>query len=123
MDESFYKTILYDFYGELLPEAQRRIFELRYFDDCSLAEIAETAKITRQGARDSLKRAAERLFFYEEKLGRFRKYSGAKAAAEEASAEIDGLLAQINGGCLRAENRAREALHKIQEKILDIVNY
>ena len=55
-------ALLLDFYGELLTEKQRDMIELYYDEDLSLGEIAETAKITRQGVRDSIKRGEQQLF-------------------------------------------------------------
>ena len=40
MEENEYLIILYDYYGELLNELQRNYFELYYFDNLSLSEIA-----------------------------------------------------------------------------------
>ena len=50
-------SLLFDFYGETLTEKQRELFDLYYNEDLSLSEIAEHAGITRQGVRDSIKRA------------------------------------------------------------------
>ena len=38
MDEILEKSLLYDFYGELLTEHQRNVYESFVFDDLSLAE-------------------------------------------------------------------------------------
>jgi predicted DNA-binding protein YlxM (UPF0122 family) len=35
MDKIFERTLLYDFYGELLTEKQKQLFELYYLDDLS----------------------------------------------------------------------------------------
>ena len=67
--------ILFDFYGKLLTEKQYNIVELFYLEDFSLSEIGEELNITRQGVYDTLKRAKEKLYQYEDKLGlasRFR---------------------------------------------------
>ena len=50
-------ALLLDFYGEMLTEKQRDMVHYYYNDDLSLAEIAENEGITRQGVRDSIKRA------------------------------------------------------------------
>ena len=42
------QNILYDFYGELLTEHQRQIYEDAIFNDLSLSEISENYGITRQ---------------------------------------------------------------------------
>ena len=67
-------SLLFDFYGETLTEKQRELFDLYYNEDLSLAEIAEHAGITRQGVRDSIKRAEGTLLEMEERLGLARKF-------------------------------------------------
>lgn len=67
-------TILFDFYGDILTEKQRELFDLYYNEDLSLAEIAEHLGITRQGVRDSIVRSEEILRKFEDKLGLAEKY-------------------------------------------------
>lgn len=62
-------ALLFDFYGDMLTDKQRDVVELYYNDDLSLAEIAENEGITRQGVRDSIKRAESQLLEMEERLG------------------------------------------------------
>ena len=69
-------SVLLDFYGEMLTEKQRDVVELYYNEDLSLSEIAAPSQITRQGVRDSIKRAEGILLGLEERLGlakRFRR--------------------------------------------------
>lgn len=69
-------SLLLDFYGDMLTDKQRDVVELYYDEDLSLAEIASHSGITRQGVRDSIKRAEGQLLDYEERLGladRFRR--------------------------------------------------
>ena len=47
---------LIDTYGAVLTEKQRAVLQMYYFEDLSLAEIAELEGITRQGVRDAIKR-------------------------------------------------------------------
>ena len=54
-------SLLYDYYGELLTEKQRQLFDLYYDQDYSLSEIAAAAGISRQGVHDTLARAEELL--------------------------------------------------------------
>ncbi len=73
IEERVELSILYDFYGALLKDNQRRMFEASILDDYNLSEIAN---ITRQGVHDAIKRACKQLRGYEEKLGlvaRFEK--------------------------------------------------
>jgi predicted DNA-binding protein YlxM (UPF0122 family) len=67
-------ALLADFYGPLLTERQRHIWDLYYQQDLSLAEISEVEHISRQAIHDLLKRT-ERIFTdYEEKLGLVRRF-------------------------------------------------
>ncbi len=74
---------LLDFYGELLPERKRTVMDMYYNEDLSLAEIAQEIGISRQGARDIIKKAEEELFFYEEKLGLAQKLKDVHACASD----------------------------------------
>ena len=67
---------LLDFYGELLSDRKRSVMDMYFNEDLSLAEIASELGISRQGARDIIKKSKEELLFFEEKLGlaeRFKK--------------------------------------------------
>lgn len=75
MDDDFlFMTFLYDYYGALLTDKQREIFEMYYLNDYSLGEISELLDISRQGVYDTLKRAESSLEFFEEKLGLVKKH-------------------------------------------------
>ena len=86
-------SLLFDFYGETLTEKQRELFDLYYNEDLSLAEIAEHAGITRQGVRDSIKRAEHALREMEDKLGLVARYGGTERCAEELMREVERLRA------------------------------
>ena len=60
--------MLYDFYGELLNEHQKEIYEDVVFNDMSPSEIAREEGISRQGVHDLIKRCDKILKDYEEKL-------------------------------------------------------
>lgn len=60
---------LYDLYGPLLTERQRRIYEMHELDDFSLSEISETLHISRQGVSDQLSKVRGRLAEMENLLG------------------------------------------------------
>ena len=75
---------LLDFYGDVLTERRRDALDFYYNNDMSLAEVAEELEISRQGARDLIKKAEEELFFYEEKLGLAKKFADAQSHAARA---------------------------------------
>lgn len=68
-------SLLMDFYGEILTQKQQEVIRLYYDEDLSLAEIAQTAKITRQGVRDCIKRGETTLREMENKLKLAKRFS------------------------------------------------
>ena len=61
MNEILEQALLYDFYGELLTEHQKEIYEQFVLEDLSLGEIAKEAGISRQGVHDLIRDATRRL--------------------------------------------------------------
>lgn len=78
LDEVVRLSYLYDFYGPLLKERHREIFEEYVLNDLSLGEIAGEYGITRQGVYDIVKRCSKKLEEYEEKLNLFGRFQQAK---------------------------------------------
>ena len=78
IEERVELSLLYDFYGALLKDNQRRMFEASILDDYNLTEIAEDENITRQGVHDAIKRACKQLHEYEGKLGLVEKFEKQK---------------------------------------------
>ncbi len=78
MDDKLKQTYLYDFYGELLNEHQRQIYEDFVFNDLSLGEIASEVGISRQGVSDMIKRCGKKLENYEQKLHLVEKFMSIK---------------------------------------------
>ena len=83
-DRTLQMTLLYDFYGELLTDRQRELFDLYYNEDLSLAEIAQQYGISRQGVRANLMHAERTLFQMEEKTGFAAGYEKRQAYAARA---------------------------------------
>ncbi len=68
MDDIVRKNLLYDFYGELLTDHQKMIYEDAIYQDYSLSELAGQYNISRQGVHDLLRRCDRILEGYEDKL-------------------------------------------------------
>ena len=83
MEKIFKQTLLYDFYGELLTEHQRNIYEDAVYNDMSLSEIAQEYGISRQGVHDLIKRCDKILQGYESKLHLVAKFTRAKETVRE----------------------------------------
>ena len=85
MDEkTLQRSMLFDFYGDLLTDKQRDYFDLYHNEDLSLSEIAESAGISKQGVYDIVTRAEKTLSDIEEKTGIIKKWCDARAEAELA---------------------------------------
>ncbi len=82
---------LLDHYGAMLTEHQRDIVTCYYFDDLSLAEIAENEGITRQAVRDIIKRSIAQLEDMESKLGFIAKSESINSAVSLIRTAADGL--------------------------------
>ena len=82
MEKLVEQGLLYDFYGEMLDEHKKKIFEDYVLNDLSLAEIADEEGISRQGVRDSIKRGEDYLFEMEVKLGFIRNFRRSEKALE-----------------------------------------
>ena len=67
MEKIVEQGLLYDFYGELLTEHQRRIYEDMVLNDLSPSEIAKEQGISRQSVHDLKKRCDKILEEYETK--------------------------------------------------------
>ena len=83
MEKIVEQGLLYDFYGELLTDQQKAIYEDVVINDMSLSEIAREQGISRQGVHDMIKRCDRILNGYEEKLGLVEKFLKTKKMVEE----------------------------------------
>lgn len=102
MEKIVEQGLLYDFYGELLTEHQKKIYEDAVYNDLSLSEIAQEQGISRQGVHDLLKRCDKILTGYEGKLHLIEKFSN-----------IKGKVALIN------EITKQEEIKKLLNQILE----
>lgn len=89
MEKIVEQGLLYDFYGELLTEHQRQIYEARVFDNLSLSEIAQDFKISRQGVHDLIKRCDKILQGYEDKLHLLQKFMNIKETITQIESITD----------------------------------
>ena len=87
--ETYEMTLLFDYYGDLLTDKQKELFDLHYNEDLSLSEIAEHLGISRQGVRDGVIRSEDILKEIEQKLGFVKRHMGLKEV-------LDGLVGDIN---------------------------
>ena len=85
MDEVIYYNNLYDLYGELLTDKQRKYFEDYYFDNLSFSEMAEDYDVSRNATFKQVHLVCEKLEELENKLHLLEK----KNKILELSKDID----------------------------------
>lgn len=103
--------MLLDFYGELLTDKQLDAVDFYYNQDFSLSEIADEMKISRQGARDLIKRGETQLLELEEALGLVNRFS-----------KINSELDEIKSSCVRVlEKTADDGIKKDIFNIMDLI--
>lgn len=99
MDESrLMRSMLLDFYGQLLTEKQRECFDLHYNEDLSLSEIAEQCGVSRQGVWDNIRRAEATLRELEEKTGLVRRVMELEEELEQLRGELRRLQGESGDG-------------------------
>ena len=93
--------ILYDYYGDLFTDKQKIYFELYYFDNLSLSEIAENQGKSRNAIHKNIKNTVNTLYEYEKKLKLKEKEQKLKCIIDKIMdnnirKEIEELLWKIN---------------------------
>ncbi|HEY8909192.1 MAG TPA: putative DNA-binding protein [Desulfosporosinus sp.] len=113
-------ALLADFYGPLLTDKQRNVWDLHYQQDLSLAEIAEMEHISRQAIHDLLKRTERILAEYEDKLGLVQRFW----AEREKLIEVQTLLKEINEQdfCSQAAWERHQQIHTMIDDVYVIVS-
>ena len=112
--EKIYKqTMLFDFYGELLTEHQKQVYEDAVYNDLSLSEIAETYGISRQGVHDLIKRCDKLLQGYEDKLHLIERFGKAKETVR-----LIQTMTEISGEGAEALRKRLEDIRLLAENLL-----
>lgn len=83
------KTLLYDFYGELLTSHQREIYEDIVLNDYSISEVAQELGISRQGVHDQVRRVDKLLAGYEERLMLVKKFLDIREKVKNIRSLVD----------------------------------
>ena len=69
MEEFIYYNNLYDLYGDLLTEKQKKYFEDYYFHNLSFSEMADQYDVSRNAVFRQIHITTSKLEEYENKLG------------------------------------------------------
>lgn len=113
MEKIYQQALLYDFYGELLTEHQRNVYEDAVCNDMSLGEIAEENGISRQGVHDLIRRCDKILQDYESKLHLVERFSRAKLQLGEIVELTDRSAAEDPERIVRIRELAVQLLHEL----------
>lgn len=115
--KKYHLTLLFDFYGELLKESNRQIYEDYILNDMSLGEIALERGISRQGIYDTIKRTVKKLEGYEDKIHLIERYEIINSKVDDIKNILDDMR--------RSSKIDRENLDKLVEieNILNDINH
>lgn len=111
MEKRVELSLLYDFYGELLKENQKQIFEDYALNDYSLTEIADEHGVSRQGIHDTVKRCTRQLEDYEEKLHLIARFQQAGEIVQQIQSLTEG----------EDPKEALQEIRKLSEHIADLL--
>ena len=112
-DSRWTRSMLLDFYGELLTEKQRTCFDLHYNEDLSLSEIAEMLGISRQGAWDNIRRAEMAMEDVEMKTGLIGRFEENRGALEQLRETLAKLHTMTEGDAKELAGKAEALVHSL----------
>ena len=108
-------ALLLDYYGGMLTEKQRDCFDMRYNQDLSLGEIAESLGVSRQAVNDNLTRTEALLRRMEENIGSVKRDMLTRRAVQELLDAASVLDTSSDPAVLAISQRIRAAAHTLEE--------
>lgn len=111
-------SLLFDFYGELLKDHKKEIFEDYVLNDLSLSEIAAEQGISRQGVYDLVKRCSKELMEYENKLKLVEKFEHTKVMVNEIKELSRQMKVELMQHQTTSLSKVKE-IERISEEILE----
>ncbi len=112
MEKIVKQALLFDFYGELLTEHQKNIYEDIVSDDYSISEVAASQGVSRQSVSDLIKRCNKLLEGYEEKLKLVEKFINTREMVDCISTQIQKYKEDGDAGRI-------DEIDRVSRKILD----
>ena len=109
-EDTVMRTMLFDFYGELLTDKQREYYDLHYNEDLSLYEIAEQSGVSRQAVWDIIRRAEAAMVETEKKTGFVAKAVRRRRELEEIREQLRRLEEMTQG-------EAQSLAHSLGERL------
>ena len=120
MNEILEKSLLFDFYGELLSDHQKEVYSDVVFNDYSLSEVADSYGISRQGVHDLIKRCNNALKGYEDKLKLVEKFIDASDNAKHIIENVNSIEKSNLGESLSGEDKKKlDDIKKLASEIME----
>ena len=114
MEEIVELSLLFDFYGEMLGDHKKQIFEDYVLNDLSLAEIADEEGISRQGVHDIVKRCTKQLKEYEATLHLVEKFQNMKKKLTDVS---ELLTIEVSNNSNKNLEKAKSILNEVMTEL------
>ena len=111
-------ALLFDYYGGMLTDKQRDCFDMRYNQDLSLGEIAQTLGVSRQAVNDNLSRTEALLRRMEENIGCVKRDMVTRKALQEILEAAAVLDTSSDPAVLAQARRIRSAAELLEEYIM-----
>ena len=108
-------ALLFDYYGGMLTEKQRDCFDMRYNQDLSLGEIAESLGVSRQAVNDNLTRTEALLRRMEENIGCIKRDMLTRSAVDEILRAVTVLDASSDPAVSEQAQRIKAAVQTLKE--------
>ena len=113
--DAFEMALLLDYYGGMLTDKQRECFDMRYNQDLSLGEIAESLGVSRQAVNDNLTRTEATLRRMEENIGSVKRDRMIRSALQEILEAATVLDTSSDPAVLLSAQRIRAAAQSLEE--------
>ena len=95
MENQVLMCMLYDYYGELLTDKQKKYFKDYYFENLSLSEISENYNISRNAIHKNIKETEEKLLYYEKILKLYDKNKKIKKIIEQLNDDLKNKILEL----------------------------
>ena len=112
MEKIVRQTMLYDFYGDLLTQHQRDIYEEVVLNDTGYSEIAQREGISRQSVHDLIRRCDRQLEEYEASLHLLERFLKIRE-------QIQQLLKESETALKSDAKMDAEEVHRLASQILE----
>lgn len=88
LEKKIFLSNLFDCYGELLTEKQKKYFKDYYFENLSLSEMSDIYQVSRNAIYNVLNNTEKKLIYYEDKLSLFQKKQNIKELICDINSDI-----------------------------------